>query len=42
MRNSNELGELRLYANKKDKANFLQITAKINKVLMLISYSLGE
>lgn len=42
MRNSAELRELRLYVNEKDKANFLQITAKINKVVMLVSYSLGK
>lgn len=42
MRNSDELGELKLYVNEKDKPNFLQITAKINKVIMLISYSLGK
>lgn len=42
MRNPNELWELSLCANKKHKANFLQITPKINKVVMLVSYSSGE
>lgn len=42
IRKSNELWELSLYANKKHKANFLQMTPKINKVVIRITYRLGQ